>query len=77
MERNLMRNYLALLAHASIKLEKGSDPFYVDPFYVSRLRAWFGLTERYSRQLHEMDLDEYLDVKREDLARAGKGGKGV
>ena len=34
-----------------------------------RLRAWFAATERYPRQLHEMDEDTYLALKRSELRR--------
>lgn len=61
-ERNVMRNYLALQAYSSVKT--GTPAAQRD----ARLRAWFALTERYSAQLHELTLEEYLAQKREDLA---------
>ncbi|MNJ78327.1 hypothetical protein D3C77_760560 [compost metagenome] len=38
-----------------------------------RQRYWFAAAERYPRQLHEVDLDTYLAVKREDRQRDGSG----
>lgn len=63
-ERNVMRNYLALQAYTSVA--PGTHAAQMD----ARLQAWFALTERYSAQLHELTLDEYLAQKREDLAQA-------
>ena len=62
-ERNTMRYYLALDAYldtldapASERVEK-------------RLRAFHAGLERYPKQLHELELVEYLDIKRRDTAR--------
>jgi hypothetical protein len=66
LERNVIRYYLALLAYSSVST--GSTQAQID----ARLRAWFALTERYAAQLHELDLDEYLHEKHDDLARAAK-----
>jgi len=65
-ERNVMRNYLALLAYASISGESSSNAATQTD---ARLRAWFALTERHAAQLHELDLDQYLSEKHADLAR--------
>lgn len=62
-ERNVIRNYLALLAYTSIPGPVGQ------PQTDARLRAWFALSERYAGQLHELTLDEYLAQKHEDLAK--------
>jgi hypothetical protein len=63
LERNTMRYYLAIEAYldalgvpAAQQAEK-------------RLRDWFAATERYPRQLHELDADEYFAMKRHDLER--------
>lgn len=61
LERNVMRNYLALQAYASVQ---GGPPAAQTE---ARLRAWFALTERHPAQLHEVDLERYLQVKREDM----------
>jgi hypothetical protein len=59
-ERNTMRYYLAiddyLAAPAADQLEQ-------------RLGAWFDATERYPRQLHELDKDDYLSMKRIEAKR--------
>ena len=59
-ERNVMRYYLAVVA-------------YVDSVAVptaerqeKRLRDWFAATERHALQLHEMERDEYLTMKRRE-----------
>ena len=65
LERNVIRYFLAVLAHRSVNT--GSPQAQME----ARLRSWFALTERYAAQLHELDLDEYLQEKHEDLA-AGK-----
>jgi hypothetical protein len=38
-----------------------------------RLRDWFAAAERYPRQLHEMEQDEYLDMKRKEHLRQQAG----
>jgi len=62
-ERNTMRYYLAieaflgsLSAPPQLRVEK-------------RLRDWFAATERYPRQLHELEQDEYLTMKRREYQR--------
>jgi len=67
LERNVMRYYLALLAYSSV--DTGSPQEKME----QRLRKWFALTERHPEQLHELDLDEYLEEKHADLARATAG----
>jgi hypothetical protein len=62
-ERNTMRYYLAieaflgsLSAPPQLRVEK-------------RLRDWFAATELYPRQLHELEQDEYLVMKRKEYQR--------
>jgi hypothetical protein len=62
-ERNTMRYYLcidsylgALAAPPAQRAEKA-------------MTAWFDATERYARQLHELDRADYLRMKREEAAR--------
>lgn len=62
-ERNTMRYYLAI--DAFLNTERAAPNMQLD----KRLRTWFAATERYSRQLHEMDLDEYLEIKRAENVR--------
>lgn len=63
LERNVIRYHLALLAHLSARTGSPAERM------QARLRAWFALTERYAAQLHELDLDEYLREKGDDLGR--------
>lgn len=63
LERNVMRYYLALLAHCR---ERGGS---AEERMQARLRSWFALTERHAAQLHEYSLDEYLAEKARDLSR--------
>jgi hypothetical protein len=62
-ERNTMRYFLAIDAF----LDTLSAP--PEMRVEKRLQEWFAATERYPRQLHEMDLDEYLSMKRREYAR--------
>jgi len=59
-ERNTMRYYLAIddyvAAPAPSQLEQ-------------RLNTWFDATERYPRQLHEMEKPDYLAMKRVEAKR--------
>lgn len=59
-ERNTMRYYLAidsyLDAPAAGQLEQ-------------RLGAWFDATEKYARQLHEVDRNDYMTMKRHEFER--------
>lgn len=68
-ERNTMRYFLAieaslgaLSALPQARLDKG-------------LRDWFAASERYPRQLHELEQDEYLDMKRREFMRARRGAR--
>ena len=62
-ERNTMRYYLAIDAY----LGALSTP---PPQQIEkRLQNWFAATERYPRQLHELDRETYLDMKRREYLR--------
>ncbi|HEY4997879.1 MAG TPA: hypothetical protein VII36_01990 [Usitatibacter sp.] len=62
-ERNTMRYFLAIEAYlASLAAPPSAQ---VD----KRLSDWFAATEKYSRQLHEMDRGEYLAMKRKETKR--------
>ena len=62
-ERNAMRYFLAIDAYLNASvLPKAQQP-------ERRITEWITTTERYARQLHEMDRDEYLAMKRKELAR--------
>lgn len=59
-ERNVMRHYLAIEAQlASLDAPPAQRK-------DKRLQTWFDSTERYARQLHEMDRSAYLALKRGD-----------
>lgn len=62
-ERNTMRYYLAIEAYL------GAYSLPAAQQQEKRLRDWFAAIERYPRQLHEMERDEYLAMKRRELAR--------
>jgi hypothetical protein len=62
-ERNAMRYYLAIEAYlGAIDAPAAEQP-------EKRLRDWFDAIEHYPRQLHEMEREEYLSMKRLELAR--------
>jgi len=62
-ERNAMRYYLAIDAHlASLR-----SP--ADQQVEKRIQSWFDATERYARQLHEMDRATYAAMKRSEYER--------
>ncbi len=62
-ERNTMRYYLAV--EAFLGAVSAPPPARLE----KRLRAWFAAIERYPRQLHEMEHDEYFDMKRKEYLR--------
>ncbi len=63
LERNTMRYYLAIEVYLNTyTLPPGQQS-------EKRLEDWFSSVERYPRQLHELDRDEYLSMKRKELAR--------
>ena len=59
LERNTMRYYLAIDAYLGT-LDKPLD---------QRLARWFDATEQYARQLHEMDRQDYLQMKAKEVQR--------
>ena len=62
-ERNTMRYYLAIEAYlASLKAPAADQ---VD----RRIAAWYDATERYPRQLHEVERPAYLEMKRDEVRR--------
>lgn len=59
-ERNTMRYFLAIDAYlASLALPPPQR-------LTRRLESWFSASERYPRQLHEMDRGEYLALKQKE-----------
>ncbi len=67
MERNTMRYYLAVEAY----LGALSAP--PDQQLVQRLTNWFDANERYPLQLHEMDRQEYMQMKFDEYQRQQTG----
>ena len=62
-ERNTMRYYLAIDAYLdSLQAPAGQQ-------LERRLQGWFDATERYPRQLHEVERDAYLRMKRAEVQR--------
>ena len=62
-ERNTMRYYLAIdayLAALTISPEKQLE---------KRMQHWFDATEQYARQLHEVERNDYLEMKRNEYQR--------
>jgi hypothetical protein len=59
-ERNAMRYYLALQAYLDSLDAPASEQF------EQRLQRWYDLTERYHRQLYEMNREDYLAYKRHE-----------
>ena len=62
-ERNTMRYYLAIDAYLS------ALKFAPDKQLEQRLISWFNATEQYPRQLHELDKQEYIQMKYKEYER--------
>lgn len=62
-ERNTMRYYLSIEAYLASLKQPPSQQF------NTRLQYWFDATEQYSRQLHEVDRSNYLDMKNSEYQR--------
>ncbi len=62
-ERNTMRYYLAIDAYLGTRFGPLNERF------EKSIVRWFDSTERYPRQLHEVDRDAYLDMKRREYLR--------
>jgi len=66
LERNAMRYFLAIDVYLdSLKAPAAQQ-------VEQRLRDWYAGTERYATQLHELERDEYLEMKRREIARQEK-----
>jgi hypothetical protein len=61
-ERNAMRYFLAIEAYFGALATPPAQQ------WEKRLHDWFALIEQHPRQLHDMGRDEYLAIKRRDLA---------
>jgi hypothetical protein len=66
-ERNTMRYYLAIESYL------GSLSLPPQQQLEHRLATWFDGTEKYAQQLHELDRDEYLRMKRNEVRRQSQG----
>jgi hypothetical protein len=62
-ERNAMRYYLAIDSYLNTMDTPAAQR--VD----RRIENWFAATERYPRQLHEMDRNTYVEMKRQEYDR--------
>ena len=62
-ERNTMRYYLAIDSYLAGLSAPPADRL------ETRLLAWFNAAERYPRQLHDVERDAYLDMKRDEYRR--------
>jgi len=65
-ERNTMRYYLAIDAYIASLAQPA------DQQLDYRLKAWFDATEKYPRQLHEVERNDYLSMKRDEVERQKK-----
>ena len=62
-ERNTMRYFLAIEAYL------GALPAPPSAQLEKRMRDWYAAVERYPRQLHDIELNDYLQMKRREYAR--------
>jgi len=62
-ERNTMRYYLAIEAYLDSLDKPPAQQL------ETRLQHWFDATEQYARQLHEVDKESYLAMKRAEYQR--------
>jgi hypothetical protein len=63
LERNTMRYYLAIETYlGAVSAPPAEQP-------DKRARDWFNATERYATQLHEMEREDYLAMKRHEVQR--------
>lgn len=63
LERNVMRYYLAIDAYLDQLDAPPAQQF------EKRIQAWFAASERHARQLHEVERDAYLAMKRSEYQR--------
>ena len=68
-ERNTMRYYLAIEAYLGALAVPPAEQL------EKRLRDWFAAVERYPAQLHELERNEYLEMKRREVKRQQSGAK--
>ena len=63
LERNTMRYYLAIDAYLVAYSLPPAEQF------EKRIQEWYASTQRYAAQLHEMEQNEYLEMKRKEMRR--------
>ncbi len=63
LERNTLRYYLAIESYLEAQVQPRAERA------EKSLQLWFDATERYASQLHEVDRDAYLEMKRRELRR--------
>jgi hypothetical protein len=62
-ERNTMRYFLAIDAYLGALAAPAQTRF------EARLQNWYDATEKYARQLHDVDRNAYLEMKRREYRR--------
>ena len=62
-ERNTMRYYLAIDAYLAALAAPPEEQL------ERRMQHWYNATDRYARQLHEVERDDYLIMKRKEYQR--------
>lgn len=62
-ERNTMRYYLAIDAYLATLTEPAKNQA------EKRFQLWYANNENYPRQLHEVDVEEYMAMKRKEYKR--------
>lgn len=62
-ERNTMRYYLAIDAYLAALTTPPKEQL------EKRLQQWYNATEQYTRQLHEVERNAYLEMKRSEFQR--------
>lgn len=67
-ERNTMRYYLAIEAYLDARSVPPAQQL------EKRLHDWFDATERYALQLHEIDKNQYMEMKRKEVRRQAPAG---
>lgn len=68
-ERNTMRYYLAIEAYLGALALPPAERV------ERRMQDWYASIERYPRQLHEIELNEYLEMKRKEVQRQQASAK--
>ncbi len=68
-ERNTMRYYLAIDAYLDAIPAPPAEQ------QEKRLAGWFNATEKYAKQLHEVDREDYLSMKRREIQRQQQTGQ--